>query len=246
MKQPREAARAVAVPSFDQARTDFLNTAGRRRPVVSKTKLILSRCTDRTVLDIGCINHSAENAIALGEEWLHRRIRDVARSATGLDMLADDAERLNQKGYDIAVADAQDFDLGRTYDVVVAADVVEHLTNLSGFLRSAKRHMHAESILILTTPNPFAFAQMMQVLLRGRVVVNGEHTIWLDPAVAYELLQREGLRVTELEWIDSDPGYRPETWPTRLLAIAAEVAGRARPLVRANYALVARLPGDEA
>lgn len=245
MKQRRTVNRVLDVPSPDPPRTSFLADANRRRPIVGKTDLILSHCTDRTVLDIGCINHSADNAVALGDDWLHHRIRGVARSVTGVDMLAGDAAVLNERGYDIEAADAQNFDLGQTFDVVVAADVIEHLTNLSGFLRSARRHMHQGSTFILTTPNPFAFAQMMQVLLRGRAVVNAEHTIWLDPSVAYELLSREGLRPAELLWIESDPGVGAETWATRLLSLAAAAAGRLRPLVRANYAVVARLPDPE-
>lgn len=235
--------RPVPVPEFNPARVAFLDAVGRHRLVHDKAELVVSLCTGRTVLDVGCINHSAANALALGDNWLHRRIRDVATSVTGVDILEEDARILNQQGYDIVVTDAQDFDLRRAYDVVVGADVIEHLTNPGGFLRSARRHMHADSILVLTTPNPFAFAQMMQVLLRGRVVVNGEHTMWLDPAVAFELLEREQLEIADFFWIDSDPGARAQTWPTRLLAAAAEAIGRLRPISRPNYALVVRAAG---
>jgi 2-polyprenyl-3-methyl-5-hydroxy-6-metoxy-1,4-benzoquinol methylase len=219
----------------------FLDLAAQRRPIRDKADVVLSLCAGQSVLDVGCINHSAANALSLGSSWLHRRIRDVAESVTGLDLLATDAAALNEQGYDIVVADAQDFDLGRTFDVVVGADVIEHLTNPGGFLRSARRHMGPDSLLVLTTPNPFAFGQVMQVLLRGRVVVNGEHTMWLDPAVAFELLEREGLEITDIHWIDSDPNARPSTFRTKVLAAAETAVGRIRPISRANYALVARV-----
>lgn len=241
MTGPQRPPEAVALPAVQEDRLAFLHAAGSQRDVRPKSEFIVERCRGRSVLDIGCINHSAANAITLGDDWLHRRIKDAAASVTGLDTLAEDAAVLNGRGYDITVADAQDFDLGRTFDVVVAADLIEHLTDIGGFLRSVQRHMTQGSSLILTTPNPFGFEQMMQVLLRGRAVVNAEHTVWLDPGVAFALLQREGLEVSAFQWIDSDPGWRPGSTATRVLHSTGRAVGRLRPMVRPNYALVAKL-----
>lgn len=233
-----QVATVIPVPAAD--RTEFINRIARQRAVIDKAELICDICRGRRVLDVGCINHSAEVALDQGERWLHHRIKRVAGSATGLDLLAEDAAALNARGYEIIVGDAQAFDLNRTFDVVVAADLIEHITNAAGFLKSALSHMDEQSILVLTTPNPFDFSQMMQVLVRGRAVVNAEHTMWLDPGVMFETLQREGLRVTRFEWIESDPEYRPETWPTKLLERTSAAVRRFRPLVRANYAVVAQ------
>jgi 2-polyprenyl-3-methyl-5-hydroxy-6-metoxy-1,4-benzoquinol methylase len=239
---PRHSPRAsLNLPQASAGREQFLDAAARAREIVPKEDFVLERCRDRQVLDIGCINHSADNALALGDAWLHARIRGVAASVVGLDVLEADSAALNERGYDIVVGDAQDFQLDRTFDVVVAADVIEHLTDIGSFLRSVRRHLHAGSELVLTTPNPFSFAQMMQVLLRGRAVVNAQHTVWLDPAVLYALLDREGYEIADLQWIDSDPHYRHETVPTRLLERAATLVGRRRPLCNANYAVVARV-----
>lgn len=232
---------ARAVPAASAARAAFLEQAGSRSPLVPKAEFVVAHCQARDVLDVGCINHSADVAVAMGEDWLHRRIQRVARSVTGLDILAADAEALNRRGFDVVVADAQDFDLGRTFDVVVGGDIIEHLSDIGGFLRSARRHMTAESLLVLTTPNPFNFAQMMQVLLRGQAVVNAEHTVWIDPSVMHELLDREGLVPLSLTWIDSDPGVRPASAATRALQRTADLVGRVRPMTRANYGVVARI-----
>lgn len=232
---------ARAVPAASAARSAFLQHGSERSPIVPKGDFVVGHCHGREVLDVGCINHSAAVAIEMGDEWLHRRIQRVARSVTGLDILAADAQELNERGYDIVVADAQDFDLGRTFDVVVGGDIIEHLSDIGGFLRSVRRHMTTDSLLVLTTPNPFDFAQMMQVVFRGRAVVNAEHTVWIDPSVMYELLSREGLAPVSLCWIDSDPGVRPPAGAARALHTAARLVGRARPMARANYAVVARI-----
>jgi hypothetical protein len=101
--------------------------------------------------------------------------------------------------------------------------------------------MTPSSLLVMTTPNPFDFSQMMQVLLRGRVVLNAQHTVWIDPHVMCELLDREGFEPVCMEWVDSDPGARPEGWPSRALARTASVVSRFRPVTRPNYGVVARL-----
>lgn len=237
---------AAVVPAASAARTRFLEQAAHSRPVVRKDEFIIERCAARAVLDIGCINHSAEYALSLGDRWLHDRIRRVAASTCGLDTLESEAARLRDAGYDIAVADAQSFDLGTRFDVVVAADVIEHLSDLGSFLRSVRRHMTDVSALIITTPNPFAIAQMLQVTLRGRAVVNAEHTVWLDPNVLYELLQREGFEIVEFAWIDSDPEFVPATLATRLLQSVSKLVARYRPLCNDNYAVVARISADSA
>jgi 2-polyprenyl-3-methyl-5-hydroxy-6-metoxy-1,4-benzoquinol methylase len=183
----------------------------------------------------------------LGDRWLHGRIVEVAQSAVGLDLLTADAAQLNEAGYSIHVADAETFELGRRFDVIVAGDVLEHLSNPGRFLERARAHMHPGSDLVITTPNPFAFAQMMHVLIRRQVVVNREHTVWMDPSVIFELLGRAAFQITRFAWIDSDPEFVPTTLLTKALDVASRIAGRIQPLCRPNYGLVARFaddPGD--
>jgi 2-polyprenyl-3-methyl-5-hydroxy-6-metoxy-1,4-benzoquinol methylase len=222
-------------------RDAFLKVVARSRPIVTKESFVLGRCRGRTVLDVGCINHSAATALALGDRWLHKQLTEVAASVVGLDFLAEDAAVLNEAGYAIEVADAERFDLSRQFDVVVAGDVLEHLANLGEFLERARSHMHPASDLVITTPNPFSFAQMMQVLIRRRVVVNREHRVWLDPSVIFELLEKSGFRITEFSWIDSDPEFVPTTLATKILAAVSRTAGWLQPLCRPNYGVVAQI-----
>ena len=40
---------------------------------------------------------------------------------------------LKAQGFHVISADAECFDLGRTFDVIVAGDIIEHLGDLNGF-----------------------------------------------------------------------------------------------------------------
>lgn len=199
-----------------RTREDFIAQVSRAdTTVVEKNAYIVERCKGRRVLDLGCIDHSHTTALALGDQWLHRQIKAVASHLTGLDILPIDAAELNRLGYDIRTGDAERFDLGETYDVIVAGDLIEHLSNIGLFLRCVKRHMHTESIFIFSTPNPFNIEQALAAVLSNTIHVHPQHAAWLNPHVCWELTQREGLAVQEFQWVSTrfefylnEPGWR--------------------------------------
>lgn len=214
----------------------YMRSVRARRPEVDKIEFITKRVACRSVLDIGCIDHSVEHADRLGGRWLHGIVAGVAEQAVGLDREESAVAVMGNRGYDVQVADAQDFHLGRTFDVVLAGDILEHLTNVGGFLDSARRHMHKEAELVVTTPNPFNVEQSMRMLLGRNAGVNPEHVAWFDPIVTYRAFERHGLEITEFARLVTDYPKIPN-WPLRT---AAEIIMRWRPLLRRDFGVVAR------
>jgi 2-polyprenyl-3-methyl-5-hydroxy-6-metoxy-1,4-benzoquinol methylase len=223
------------VHSENVDRATYRLAAATRSPVVPKEQLICDLCRHKRVLDIGCIDHSFETAIGLGDGWLHERLRRVATELVGLDTLEDDAKRLNEVGYDIRVGNAEDFDLDRTFDVIVGGDIVEHLSNPGSFLSAARRHMDDDSRLVLTTPNPFNVEQFFLALRHNKVSINPEHSAWFDPRVMYELVTRAGFGVERFRWIDTR-FKMVDGWARHL----ADTIMRFRPITRRDFAVVLR------
>ncbi|MEI8081608.1 MAG: methyltransferase domain-containing protein [Actinomycetes bacterium] len=220
-------------------RSQWQRLISRQSTVSTKENFILAVTKGRRVLDIGCIDHSAMQAG--GANWLHARIADQASSVVGLDYLESDVADVRALGFDVRAGDACDFDLGERFDVVVAGDIIEHLTNLDGFLNCVRRHLEPSGVLVITTPNPFNIEQMLWATLRGKVNVNDEHVMWLDPMVMWQLLDREGYSVKEFSWLVTRFRFAlPED--TRLLRATnrlAKLAMRRWPLVRRDFGVVA-------
>lgn len=161
---------------------------------------ILDRVSSEdVVLDVGCVQHSAEEES--DKNWLHKRLSDVCKEIVGIDVLKEDIRILQERGYDVEHQSAEEFELDRDFDVIVAGELIEHLANPGKFLDCARAHLKPDGRLLLTTPNPWAVSRFWHAL-RGDVPVNPEHTCWFDRKTIRELLSRRDFTVSEFEYIE--------------------------------------------
>jgi len=197
---------------------EFVTFFSTSKNVKLKEKLICELSKNKDVLDIGCIGHSYETALSLGDSWLHKQLKDVSKSIVGIDSLGEDARKLNKMGFNIISANAESFNLNRTFDVIVAGDLIEHVSNIGLFLARIEMHMHSNSICIITTPNPFNIEQVMLAIFENHIAVNDEHTTWLDPKVMYETISRTNLHIVDFHWIETRFRFRVSKRSVRYLA----------------------------
>lgn len=161
----------------------------------------------RTVLDVGAgsgINRP---------DWMHAAVAGVATTVVGVELDEKLAARARERGYDVVAGDAQNLDLGRTFDVVWAGELIEHLSCAGAFLDGAHRHLVPEGRLVLTTPNAFAVSNFVY-RIGGRPRVNRGHTCWYDETTLGQLLRRHGFEVVEI-------AYLPHHTPGRVRAVLA-------------------------
>jgi len=161
-----------------------------------KIKFVVKRCRDKNILDLGCVQHNPRNYSS--KCWLHKAIASVAASVVGIDLYEAGVNYLKERGYDVIVADAQCFDLGRTFDVIVAGDIIEHLENFDGLFESCKRHMHSQSRLLVSSPNPWYWRNVIKAALSTEFSNNPEHTCWLCPRTLRQLCNRHGFDIGEV------------------------------------------------
>lgn len=188
--------------------TDPQNILGSRIPANSadfregvafddhKIAYFLHYATDRDVLDLGCVSHDPANYRS--NFWVHKALAAKAGSLTGLDLSRDGVDYLVDKGFNVEFGDAQNFDLGRTFDCIVAGDLIEHLEDFSGFLNSCKRHLRPGGTLLISTPNPWYWRNILKSILWTEVPNNVEHTCWLCPRTLRQLVARHGMSVSNI------------------------------------------------
>lgn len=170
-------------------------------------KLVKEYIKNKEVLDIGCVDSIDPSLIEKYlDGWFHHNISKHAKRVVGIDINNEGVKELQRLGYDARYADAEDFNLNEKFDVIVAGEIIEHLTNLNGFFNSVKKHLREEGILIITTPNSFYFKGILFLLLRGRPSVNPEHVTRFDEVVIRQLLERFNFEVLEVIYT-AEKGY---------------------------------------
>jgi SAM-dependent methyltransferase len=161
-----------------------------------KIAFILGYCAGKDVLDLGCVSHDPANYQS--KYWVHRAIRGSAGSLLGVDLYSEGVNDLRKLGFNVQVGDAQNLNLGRTFDVIVAGDIIEHLEDFSGFFESCRRHLAPSGRLLISTPNPWYWKYFVRAALSVEVPNNPEHTCWLCPRTLRQLAARHDFDVERI------------------------------------------------
>jgi SAM-dependent methyltransferase len=223
-------------PEALAARAAVLDPA-RRHDRRTREELILDTCAGKRVLDIGCVDHAA--AQVGGERWLHGRVASVASSCVGLDLHHEGVERMRELGYDAEVVDITEPPPARLvddpFDVVVAGELIEHLTAPIALFEFAARVLVPGGTLVLTTPNPFAPWRARAGQL-GIVWENADHLVYVFPSGVAEMAGRTGFRLVHLSTEGQPDNTRSWLVSGRALAkaVARRVTGRLGDQPRAN------------
>ena len=164
----------------------------------SKTRFMTDRCRGKSVLDLGCVMHNTSSYNS--QYFLHRAIREVAGELVGLDLHEPGVEALRQRGYQAVAGDAENFSFANSFDVIVAGDLIEHLGNQDGFLQSCLKALKPDGKILIQTPNPWYWRNVVKAVLHVEVPNNPEHTCWFDPRTLRQLIARYGLTLGQVEF----------------------------------------------
>lgn len=161
-----------------------------------KDEVVLERCVGKTVLDVGCIgqdrNYTSDN-------WLHNKIRGVATKTDGVDLLLAEIALLKEKGYSMYSVDELR-EMNSRYEVIVIADVIEHVDDPVNFLKFYSSFLSTSGIIIITTPNSNRANNFINILFNNNYTVNPEHTCWFCPRTFSEVVSRTDLTINSFFW----------------------------------------------
>lgn len=186
------------------------------RPV-QRVDYILSQCTGKRVLHLGCTNWPYTEQSLDDTSLLHPKIAECSGETFGIDADIRGLDILRSRGYDnLYQGDLERLDeceLEGTFDIVVAGEMIEHLNNPGLFLQGVKRYLSAGSKLIITTINAYSAMRFLIYGLRGRrgkvEPVHPDHVAYYSLSTIKLLIERHQLEVTDMLFYDIGREHRP-------------------------------------
>lgn len=158
---------------------------------------VLSRASGKSVLNIGASGNMLAYLPDRPELSLHMRLKTVAE-VVGIDIDREAIEHANRHGADLVYADCQDFSLGRTFDLILMIDVIEHLERPGDALDAATRHLAPNGQLVVSTPNAAFWMSSVKAALGRAPGIYYDHVTCFFPENLKALVERHGMEVSEL------------------------------------------------
>lgn len=159
---------------------------------------IVELAKGKRVLNIGCCGSDA----LTNTNSVHGQFANVSDYCVGIDIFEEGIKKMQSDGLNVSVANAENFNLNETFDLVVLGDVIEHVSNPGRVFDMANQHLKDDGLLAVTTPNPFALTLMVKRILGKSFKVNNEHICWFDPVLLSFLLDRSGFVPEQIIWTD--------------------------------------------
>jgi len=135
--------------------------------------LILDMACGKQVLNVGAAGNATYYREHGTDEWFHARLAQTANVLMGLDLDGDEIQVAAGLGYDIHMGNCETTNLGAVFDLIVLADVLEHVDSPAQALANMMSHLRPGGKIVLTTPNATFFGNVINALLR-----RGPHIYW--------------------------------------------------------------------
>ena len=220
---------------------DFESFAIPRTRVVDRVAELLRICTDKKVLHLGCADVPC--TLQRGEELLHYKLAKVTSpdKLFGLDISEEGITTLRELGYDnLIVGDVTKINTELSQldlDVILAGEIIEHLTNPGLFLVSLMPIMKNKAELIITTPNATSIKAALRALFRRKERVHPDHNNYYSYCTLKHFLERLGFECKDIYFYQE--GAERGLW--RYLEVGFTIASKLSPACSDGLIVRARL-----
>lgn len=168
------------------------------------------------VLHVGCVGEYLWLDELDHNIWIHGDLVEKLGhdSVVGIDYFERGIEAVQEDGYEVYHANAEDFNLDRTFDTILAPQMVHHLSNPGLAIKRFNAHLKPEGKLVFAHPNHFFIERQLAYLMEAR---RGEdrrnrdekpedythHTATHRPENLIELVEREDFKLQEGYYVES-------------------------------------------
>jgi len=219
--------------------------------LVQRVDFIKHLCAGRKVLHLGCTNWPYTWESIDANSLLHFELEKTASELYGFDFDQPGLDILAEAGgKNLFRADLEKLDevpLDETFDVIIAGEMIEHLSNPGLFLKGIQRFMTPATNLIITTINAYSGMRFAIYGLRGKGGLNEpvhpDHVAYYSFRTLSLLLKRANLDISEFCFYDLGPEHRPSSpWYYNFIN---DICVKFSPQLSDGVIAVCRLPGTE-
>lgn len=144
-------------------------------------------------MHLGCIGNNdqpIESRVEKAHQSLHWKLSRIA-SVTGIDYSRDIIDAYRSLGIytNILAGDVQELEkieLNKQFDVILATDIIEHLSNPGLMLEGVKRFCHPDTQIVVTTPNAFGLPNFLRFFM-GKYQETAEHVLNFNVETLFNL-----------------------------------------------------------
>lgn len=185
--------------------------------LVQRVEFIKKACAGKKVLHLGCTNYPYTQESLDNEMLLHFELESAAAELYGFDFDERGLRILEKAGaknlYRADLEKLEEVALDETFDVIIAGEMIEHLSNPGLFLRGIRRFMNSETNLVITTINAYGALRFLIYGLRGKgganEPVHPDHVAYYSYKTLSLILERENLEVEKFYFYDIGTEHRP-------------------------------------
>ncbi len=185
--------------------------------LVQRVDFIKKACVGKKVLHLGFTNYPYTKESLDNNMLLHFEIEKVASEVYGFDFDQRGIDILREAGvknlYRADLEKLEDVELNETFDVIIAGEMIEHLSNPGLFVSGIQRFMNPATEMVITTINSYSALRFVIYGLRGNggqnEPVHPDHVAYYSYKTLKLVLEREGLSVKEFLFYDLGAEHRP-------------------------------------
>jgi len=212
------------------------------RQYLSRVDFFRKMCRGKTVLHLGCSSgRYLQDHVDRGD-LMHEIVRSEASELFGVDIHDESVRSLRQLGYqNIFPGNAEqleDLDIDRRFDIVLAGDLLEHITRPGSMLEGAKQFIDSSGTFVISTNNAFGIHYQIRRWM-GKYSEHFEHVSFYSPETLKHLFERHGYDVLEMYGAFTTP---PHTLKQKIVFALASPILRLFPMLAGTLIVVAAPP----
>jgi len=158
---------------------------------------VAGQCSGKTVLHLGCADAGLTAGRLLAGHHLHAKLVATAKRVFGIDIDEKGIDFLRKHGFkDVFVGDVYHLDrveLPEKPDIIVATELLEHLSNPGQFLDTL-RSTYPSTPVILSVPNAYSWVAW-QSMWDGVEQVHEDHRCYFSHRTLETLLRKHHYRI---------------------------------------------------